>query len=515
MENINKESFNISVISNITIEPFFSREIKNYLCDVNVNNIAYEDYINKFEVLKNADIIFIWINIEVLFPNLYIQLMNGDLSQDIILKSVKSLYNEIHNKINDLGHKKVIIMTQENNSKMSIFSGNVISDIDITLKINEEIIDIFSESATIIDINKILSKVGIDNAYDYVNKYRWNAVYSKILIDIVASEIYKQLLIDRGITKKCIILDCDNVLWGGIISEDGIENIQLGNIGEGLFYQDFQRFILSLYYHGIILAIASKNDYTDVINIFDNHSGMLIKKEHISCFQVNWNNKAESVLKIADFLNIGLDSIIFVDDSQFEIELVKKNVPDITTILFKKNEDIYSQFNCINLNNKIDPKVVKIRTDTYQKKQERELLRKNAVNYQEYLKSLETNIDIHLATELEINRISELSLRTNQCTNGIRYSLDKLVEGFKENNWDLYSVYVEDKFGTLGLVGAIIINENAINLFCLSCRALGRGVEEKMMTFISDNYQIKKVNFIDTNRNKMFKECLFKYFVND
>ena len=146
-------------------------------------------------------------------------------------------------------------------------------------------------------------------------------------MEAAVKEIQKQYFIEQGITKKCLVLDCDNVLWGGILSEDGIENIKLGGSGFGRTYQDFQRFVLSLYYHGVILAVCSKNDLPDVMNMFHEHSEMILKEEHIACFQVNWENKPDNIRRIAETLNIGLDSMVFLDDSPVEIEAVKSILP--------------------------------------------------------------------------------------------------------------------------------------------------------------------------------------------
>lgn len=215
-----------------------------------------------------------------------------------------------------------------------------------------------------IDLKHLIAEVGISNAYDSKSKYRWNAPYSKILIEAAVKEIHKQYLIEKGITKKCLVLDCDNVLWGGILSEDGIENIKLSGSGFGRVYQDFQRFVLSLYYHGVILAVCSKNDLSDVLTMFRKHSEMILKEEQIACFQVNWEDKPSNIQKIAEKFNIGLDSIVFVDDSPIEIEAVKTMLPEVTTILFKQDMD-YDQFSCFNLKSNVNIANIDKRNETY------------------------------------------------------------------------------------------------------------------------------------------------------
>lgn len=502
----------IAVVSNVTIEPFFSKKIKNYIDGAKVCFVPYDEYTYGIEQISNSDLILLWINLEVVFPDYCVDILEGKFTLEFLVGSVKSIYDDMLNRIAALGGKKVLIMLQDSTRKIEIVRGSVADKDDILRRFNGELVENYSKVVTLIDLDRIIANVGIKSAYDHVNRYRWNAIYTADLINEVAQEVYKQVLIGKGVTKKCIVLDCDNVLWGGVISEDGIEKIDIGNMGEGLLFQDFQRFLLEMYYNGVILAVASKNDCADIMNIFDNHSGMVLKKEHISCFEVNWNNKSESILKIANFLNIGLDSIVFVDDSQYEVNLVMTSLPEVTTILFDKNENFYSLFSCINLNKAIDREMIKVRNETYKTNLKREVLRQNSVNYQQFLKNLNTTIEIHKTTELELKRISELSLRTNRCTNGMRYTIEHLTVEYNMSSSNYNSVYVKDKFGDLGLVGAIIINDDTVDLFCLSCRALGREVENRMVRFILDEYDTKYIKFFNTYKNNEIKQYLCGYF---
>lgn len=172
--------------------------------------------------------------------------------------------------------------------------------------------DTLKDNASFINLKRLITEIGVANAYNSKGKYCWNAPYSNALVEAAVKEIHKQYFIEKGITKKCLVLDCDNVLWGGILSEDGIENIKLGGSGFGRPYQDFQRFVLSLYYHGVILAVCSKNDLSDIMIMFREHSEMVLKEEHIAYSQVNWDNKPTNIKRIAETLNISLDSIVFL-----------------------------------------------------------------------------------------------------------------------------------------------------------------------------------------------------------
>lgn len=352
---------------------------------------------------------------------------------------------------------------------------------------------------TFVDFKRLIANVGIDKAYDIKNKYRWNAPYSKELVSVIANEIYKQYLIITGNTKKCLVLDCDNVLWGGILSEDGIAGIQVGESGLGRPFQVFQRYLLDLYYHGVILAVSSKNDSVDVLRVFREHTGMILKEEHIACFRCNWDNKPDNIRDISEILNIGIDSIVFVDDSTFEIESVKALLPEATVVLYKR-DTIYDELSCFNLKRDVDPQVVRERTNTYKTNALRSELNKSSLSYEDYILSLEMVVDIHETKIHELSRISDLTQRTNKCTNGRRYTIDNLKEKIALRNYKLYTVCLSDRFSNLGIVGAIGVENYSLDLFSLSCRALGRGIEDKMLHMVIEK-GVNNASFTDTGKN--------------
>lgn len=233
--------------------------------------------------------------------------------------------------------------------------------------------------------------------------------------------------------------------------------------------------------------------------MFKEHDEMILKEEHIACFCVNWENKPDNIKRISETLNIGLDSIVFIDDSNFEIQSVKKLLPQVSAIRYDK-EHVYKQLSCFNLPNRVDATKIKQRNLTYQTNEYRRALKLHSSTFDEYLNALEMRVKIHRAGLVELSRIAELSQRTNKCTNGIRYTVEQL-KGKLENGYALYSILLSDKFSNLGLVGAIGIEENTLDLFSLSCRALGRNVEELMINFVEDR-KISNVRYNLTDYNR-------------
>lgn len=309
------------------------------------------------------------------------------------------------------------------------------------------------------------------------------------------------------------MLDCDNVLWGGILSEDGIEGIHLGNSGLGREYQDFQRFLLNLYYHGLILTVCSKNDEYDVLRVFREHSGMLLREEHIACFKINWNDKPANIKAIADELNIGTDSMVFVDDSIFEIEAVKSVLPDVTVIQYDR-ELMYDKFSCFNLKSEVNLHEVEQRIETYRTNRARSILKAQCDSYDEYVKSLDSKVDIHEILPTEYSRVAELTQRTNKCTNGKRYTVSEIKERVTVPDVHFYSVSLSDRFSDLGIVGAMEVESDELKLFSLSCRALGRGVENEMINYVSDRHELENIVFKLTEKNESLLELMQQAFPN-
>ena len=247
--------------------------------------------------------------------------------------------------------------------------------------------------------------------------------------------------------------------------------------------------------------------------MFHEHSEMILKEEQIACFQVNWEDKPSNIQKIAEKLNIGLDNMVFVDDSPIEIEAVKAMLPEVTAILFKRDME-YEQFSCFNLKSNVSIADIDKRNETYRTNEFREELKAKYTDYADYIAALEIKMDIHEAVQIEFSRLSELTQRTNKCTNGRRYTIAEIKERITSEAVKLYSVSVSDRFSDLGLVGAIEVESDALTLFSLSCRALGRKVEEKMIEFISDKYRIKKIEFESTGKNEAVKTLLSESFPN-
>ena len=503
----------ISVVSNIIFEPHFAQMVKRYFgSDVTIYSIPYGEYNDKEyqNMLAESDVIVLWLNFELLFVNLYNMIFMHTKNAEMIIEEAYQLFKCVSSDlaIYTNAHFVWFLFEDYYMTLHTALSHYPIRD-GLIDKINAQIISCLldEKNVTFVDLKLLIAEIGIYNAFDNREKYRWNAPYSKNLIEVAVKEIHKQYLIEQGITKKCLVIDCDNVLWGGILSEDGIENLKLSGSGFGRLYQDFQRFVLSLYYHGVILAVCSKNDLPDVLTMFREHSEMILREEHIACFQVNWEDKPSNIKTIADKLNIGLDSMVFVDDSPVEIEAIKVLLPEVTTVLFHRDMD-YAQFSCFNLKSDVKLEDIEKRNETYRTNTKRKELKEQSDSYEQYVKALEVKTEIHRIVPMEYSRVAELTQRTNKCTNGRRFTVQGIKDLIENGETDFYSVHVSDRFSDLGLVGAFAIKDNELELFSLSCRALGREIENAMLEYIVAKWKIESVDFYSTGKNDDLKNVL-------
>lgn len=344
-------------------------------------------------------------------------------------------------------------------------------------------------SACFVDMEACCCRVGYWNFYDQRHRHMSRAPYSPAALAEIASEDFRFIRAKRGKNRKCIVLDCDNTLWGGIVGEDGINSIKLGKDYPGSPYYEFQQEILNLYNRGIIIALASKNNEEDVREVITEHPHMVLQESHIAIARINWNDKVSNIQDIARTLNIGLDSLVFVDDSKFEVELVNTMLPEVETILLPSDRpsayrDIIAScglFDTLALTEE-DRK----RTENYRQEINRQVLKSSASDIQSYLKSLEMVVQIRLADNFAIPRIAQQTQKTNQFNLTTKRYIETDVTKFIDDGHSVIYLKLTDRFGDLGIVGTCILRYdqgNAImDSLLLSCRVLGRGLEDVFLS---------------------------------
>ena len=366
------------------------------------------------------------------------------------------------------------------------------------------------------DLNGFVSRFGQNNVFDYRQYFFGDLKISLKYIPFLANDLLGFIKPILGFNKKCIVLDLDNTLWGGIIGEDGFNGIKLSqNDPIGKAFIEFQKYLLSLNERGIILAINSKNNLEDAMQVIKEHPNMVLREKHFSCLKINWNDKAINLQEIAQELNIGLDSMLFIDDDQVNRGYVRETLPEVLTIELPNDPSLYA----LKLTELTDFNVIKItdedkkRGEMYLQQRHRTEFQKTTTNFEDYLKKLNIKIHIKKADEFTIPRISQLILKTNQFNlTTKRYQEEDVIRFSQDEKKIVGCALIEDKFGDYGITGVFIVNKDnpeewIIDTFLLSCRVIGRGIEEGILDYIinmSKKNNVKRLigNFIPTKKNK-------------
>jgi FkbH-like protein len=312
--------------------------------------------------------------------------------------------------------------------------------------------------------------------------------FSEVFLDLLASRIVSHIVATQGLSRKCLVLDSDNTLWGGIIGEDGIDGIHIGPDCPGREYLDFQKAILELYEQGVILAINSKNNLDDVMQVLNVHPHMLLREKHFASIQVNWEPKPQNMERIARQINIGLDSLVFIDDNPAERQLMRQFMPQVETLEMPDNPAFYARalretsFFARAYLTEED----KNRGQVYAAQRQRESLQQSCVTLEDFLKSLEMVVSIRSAGRKDIKRVAQLTQRTNQFNLTTRRYTEADITAMTQNpDWRIYVLGLKDKFGDNGTVGLAITEVKAgcwhLDTFLMSCRVIGRQAEDALV----------------------------------
>ena len=366
------------------------------------------------------------------------------------------------------------------------------------------------------DLADTIAEVGRKQFYSNKMWYMSSMPYSRDGLNAVSNEIDRILGAAFTTRKKIIALDLDNTLWGGVIGEDGVEGIELSDHKEGQRYYDFQRQLLEMKNRGIVLGIVSKNNEEDAEAAIRNHPAMLLRDNEFVSRKINWENKALNLKAMEGELNLTEGGFIFVDDNPVERETVKGECPDMlvpdfpedTTELLSFAEDIWFDY-CRPL--RVLGEDLK-KTQMYQNEAKRKLEMESSLNLDDYIAKLEMVADIHRMRDTELERVVQLINKTNQFNvTTKRYTQAEVEEIAADPNNAIYVVYSSDKYGDSGLISVIILIGSEVDVridtFLMSCRVMGRKLEDVILNELAAKYQRKMIGeFIPTAKNAPVRE---------
>ena len=520
----------VAVLGNASTQ-FFSKSLEGFCKLNNLNAIIFDADYNQIDLQLfdnnsetyhfQPDYILIWMASEMLYEEfLNTGVEEKPLFAEKCLSKIKSYWGFIKENTN----AKII---QFNFSEIDDRAlGNYSAKVEETFiyqlrKLNYLLSEAMIKEGNVfpIDISSVQNRFGFAFTYNPVLFYSSKMSTSIDVLPYISKQVVDVIKSSLGLFKKCLIMDLDNTIWGGVIGDDGINNIEIGELGRGHVFSDLQRWIKQLKEFGIILAVCSKNNEKTAKEPFEKHPDMILRLSDISIFVANWDDKASNIKLIQESLNIGMDSIVFIDDNPFERELVKNIIPDICVPDLPDDPSLYlgylqeqNLFEAPSFAGKNSD-----RTMQYQAQFERKKMETAYSSIDGYLKDLEMVCSARSFEETQFSRIAQLSQRSNQFNlRTVRYTDEDIKRIANDKNYITLSCSLKDKFGDYGLVSVVIIkktnaNTGFVDTWLMSCRALKRGLEEftvnKMISLCKENgVMILEAEYIPTPKNNMVKD---------
>ena len=378
------------------------------------------------------------------------------------------------------------------------------------------------ERVRILDLHGLMLSLGTKHAHDSRKWLLYRQPYTETFWQEIGRLLGRILAAEKISPKKCIALDLDNTLWGGIIGEDGLQGIQLGDEFPGKAYRDFQQTLVCLKKKGVLLAVASKNNPEDVYEVFDKHDAMILSRKDFAALEIHWDSKVESIRRVAKKLNIGLDSIIFVDDNAKEIGEISERLPDVTCVVVPEElaelPDLFAETDFFDFAEITDED--RRRTEMMAADSAR-LEIQEAMSEEEFRKSLNLKIEVFAAQKQHLARVTQLINKTNQFNlTTVRRTQDEVEELVGSKDALVLGMDIKDKYGDYGLVGVTILKKKAkscvIDTLLMSCRVLGRGAEETLIAKLAEAAKSLgcdeiRGRYIATSKNAMVKD-FYRHF---
>ncbi|KPV42387.1 HAD-IIIC family phosphatase [Alicyclobacillus ferrooxydans] len=474
---------------------------------------------------SNPDLCVVWTTPERLFPP-FARLLNfASISQEAILSEVDAFVRIVRKAASRV--KLLFIVSwslpphmrwiQAITMKHRTGVSNIL--MHMNLRLAEQLADI--KNVVLLDSSywyASLQKPSYDPKLYAVGKVH----YSREFFVKAANEIVSVASGAVGKTKKLIVCDLDNTLWGGVIGDDGINHIKLGGIDPiGESFVAFQKSLKALSSRGILLAIASKNEESIALDTIQNHSEMILRKEDFVTWRINWEDKAQNIIDMVKELNIGIDAVVFFDDNPSERDRVRMALPEVYVPDLPQDVTAYPSF----LSNLACFETINIthedrgRTQLYKAEQSRNIELSSSSSFQEWLQSLEIEVIMSPVTEQNLTRVVQLMNKTNQFNLSTRrMTEDEFLGWLHQETADAVTFRVKDRFGDLGLIGVVSTIGNGegareIVDFVMSCRAMGKQVEHAILYMVAvrlmnSGLRSLKAAYKETPKNKPILEFL-------
>ncbi len=515
----------IGIASNVTLnlmDVFLRRHAYLHGVDIKVQYGTYDDYLGDIERFLNAGVenLLLLSFFDNLLPSFEAQIQH--MPADPVLAKQDEVLARLGLALDAGKAFKNIYLAKFHRYSSPKYGlagdriGNIISQFNDYL----EVMAADRANVSLLDLNPSIENIGYQNAFDDRFYTRSKAPYSTLALNEIAMDLNTAT---RGWSShfyKAIVLDCDNTLWGGIIGEDLPDGIKLDPYDfPGNVFWRVQNELLALEKSGVLICLCSRNNPEDVDEVLEKHPHMLLKNEHIILKKTNWNDKVSNLIEIAKELNIGLDSLVFIDDSDFECQSVCHQLPMVKTVQVPKLLSDYSRvFEGVErlFDTSVSLQEGQSKTEQYRIRNAGIVEESRFDTQQDYLHTLNLKVELSRDLDVSIPRISELTLKSNQFNlTTQRYSSGEIESMILSRDYSVYSFNVEDKFGSCGLTGVLITHHETdilrVDTFLMSCRVIGRGIEFSVWNHVFEDARAKgcthvEALYIPTQKNAQVKD---------
>ncbi|CAC5344912.1 putative Acetate--CoA ligase [Planktothrix rubescens CCAP 1459/22] len=350
-------------------------------------------------------------------------------------------------------------------------------------------------SICLIKSQELLRTYPVQEYYDPYGDELGHIPYNLTFFTALGTILARKILALKSSPYKVIALDCDNTLWNGICGEDGVKGVKINAP-----FRALQEFIIAQQATGKLICLCSKNQADDVFAVFEQHPDMLLKRNHLVNWRINWQEKSQNLQSLAEELQLGLDSFIFIDDNPIECAEVRANCPEVLTLQLPQESEKIPQFlaHIWAFDQLQTTQEDQQRTNLYQQNIQRQRLQEDSLSFEDFLAQLNLEIEISPVQKEELTRVAQLTQRTNQFNlTTIRRSESQIKQLCNSGELDCRGVKVKDRFGDYGLVGLLLFTAQEdsliVDTFLLSCRVLGRGVEHQMLAYLGTVAQEKRL----------------------
>lgn len=475
--------YKVGILSNITVHPL--QDILGYSLSSNgvhaeISTATYDNIVQEASNYQDANVVFVfWEVINFIQDPDALRLDFAEQDYVALLDKVKT---EIQLCFGQIGAKPLIMFNRFSSLALSTYDLNPGYADRLVRELNYHLESLASEMKNVflVELDKLISSFGLDKSFNWRFYKVSKTLYSYGFLFDYIDHLEPVILNAFGKAKKVLVLDCDNTLWKGVVGEDGVDGIKM--------YSGAQRYFAALAKRGIVVCLCSKNNPEDVDEVLERRTDMLLTDDHIVLKKVGWGDKVVGIGEIADELNLGLDSFVFLDDSDFEVNLVKESLPMVSVFKVPQSEAEYKTLagKVANIFFNLNYTAEDVRkTAMYKVEAQRNEARSNHSSMEDFLHSLELGITVYVDDKTQTPRFAQLTQKTNQFNLTTKRYLESDIEKMIESPECLVvGVAVQDRFGDSGLSGLAVVeiedDRAIIDSFMLSCRVLGRRIEYKL-----------------------------------